>query len=62
MLAQCFVLFIGVSLLLSVVFVSVVQRHESAVPVHISPLCCRRALSRAPCAVQHVLISYLFYT
>ena len=62
MLAQCFVLFVGVSLLLNVVFISVVQQHESAVRVHISPLCHPRALSRAPCAVQQVLISYLFYT
>ena len=51
MFARRFVLFVGVSLLLNVVLLSVIQQHESAVRVHISPLCRPGALSSAPCAV-----------
>ena len=52
----------GVQLLYNLVLVSAVQQNESATGIHISPLCHHRALSRVPCAVQQVLIGYLFYT
>ena len=49
--------------------VSTVLQSESAICTHISPLFefpshlgHHRALSRAPCAVQQVLLSQLFYT
>ena len=42
--------------------VSAVQQGESAIHMHISPLCHHRALSRVPCAIQLVLINYLIYT
>ena len=49
--------------------ISTVQWSESAICIHISPLFWipshlghHRALSRVPCAIQQVLISYLFYT
>ena len=49
--------------------VSAVQQSESVIPTHISTLFFRffphighqRALSRVPCAIQQVLINYLFY-
>ena len=56
------------SLLYNIVLVSAVQQSESGTHIHISPLfafpsclghC--RPLSRVPCAMQSVLISYLFY-
>ena len=37
-------------MLYNVVLVSAVQQSESAIRMHISPLCHRSALSRAPCA------------
>ena len=61
--------FIGVQLLYTAVSVSAVQQSESAVCIHIScifkfssHLGHQRAPSRVPCAVQQVLISYVFYT
>ena len=42
--------------------VSADQQGESAIHMHISPLCHHRALRRVPCAIQLVLINYLFYT
>ena len=54
---------------LQVVLVSAVQQSEAVIRIHISTLFRspsnlghHRALSRAPCAIQWVLISYLFYT
>ena len=61
--------FIVVQFLFNVVLVSTVQQSESAINIHISPLfgfpshlIHHRTLSRVPCAIQQVLISYLFYT
>ena len=60
-----------VQLILSVVFVSCVQQSESTLYIHIHPLFfftlspyrpLIRALRRVACAIQQVLISYLFYT
>ena len=59
--------FIGVQLIYNVVLVSAVQQSESV--IYIYPLFFRffshigdyRVLSRVPCAIQQVLISYLFY-
>ena len=60
--------FIGVQLIYNVALVSSVQQSESVIHIHIS-LFFRffshighyRVLSRVPCAIQQVLISYLFY-
>ena len=67
---QSFFFLIGVQLLYNVVLVSAVLRSESAICIHISPfffgfpshLGHHRALSRVLCAIQQVLIRYLFYT
>ena len=54
----------------NVVLVSGVQQSESVIHIHISTLFFfrlfshighYRVLSRVPCAIQQVLISYLFY-
>ena len=42
----------GVQLLYNVVLVSTVQQSESVTPIHVSPLCHHRALSRVFCAMQ----------
>ena len=62
-------MFIGVYLLYNGVLVPAVEQSESALHIHTSPLLGfpshlghHRALSRVPCAIQYVLISYLFYT
>ena len=65
-----YLLIIGVQLLYNIVLVYTVQQSESTICIHISPLFLdfllnlghHRALSRVPCAIQQVLISYLFYT
>ena len=61
-------IFIGVQLIYNVMLVSTVQQSESAIHTHISPLFFfsfpfgqHRAMSRVPCVIQQVLISYLFY-
>ena len=48
--------------------VSTVQQNESAIHIHVSPpvwpsfpLGSHSALSGVPCAIQYILISYLFY-
>ena len=63
-----FLISIGVELLYNVL-VSAVQQSESAMRIHTSPAFgfsspfrSHRALSRVPCAIQQVLVSYLFYT
>ena len=61
-------IFIGVQLIYNVVLVSAVQQSESA-KLYIYPRFFRffshighyRVLSRVPCAIPQVLISYLFY-
>ena len=54
-------------MLYNVVLVSTVQQSESVMCIHISPLISvsfhlghHRASSRVPCAIQQILISYLF--
>ena len=41
--------------------ISAVQQGESAIHTHISLLCHHTALRKVPCAIQLVLINYLFY-
>ena len=37
-----------------------VDQSESAIHIHIAPLCHHRALNKVPCTIQWVLISYYF--
>ena len=62
-------IFIEEQLLYNAIFVSAIQQTETVTCIHISPLFgfpshlgLHRALSRAPSAMQYVLIRYLFYT
>ena len=63
-------IFVGVQLLYNVVLVSTVQQNRSATYIYIYTLPFglpshsghHSALSRVPCAIQYVLINYLFYT
>ena len=61
-------IFIRVQLLSNAVLVSTVQQNESAIHIHSSPPYWipshsghHRTLSRSPCAIQYVLISYSLY-
>ena len=60
-----FYIFIGVQLIYSTVVVSGVQQSESVIHIptlrFFSDIGHYRLLSRVPCAIQSVLISYLFY-
>ena len=72
---QYFFFLIGGKLVYSVVLVSAVQQHESAIIIHISlpswtslppyvhptHLGHQRGLSWAPCVIQQLPTSYLFY-
>lgn len=61
-------IFIGVQLIYSVVLVSSISQSELAVQIHISPLFkiffpkigYYKMLSRIFCAIQYILVSYLF--
>ena len=62
-------IFVGVDLLYSIVLVSAVQQSGSAIWLYVPPLfwipshlAYHRALGKVSCAIQQVLISYLFYT
>ena len=64
-----FKILIGIYLLSNFVLVSAVQQSESVVHINKflflgfpSLLDSHRVLSRFPCAIQKVLISYVFYT
>ena len=65
----CLKIFFGIWLIYNVVLVTGVQKSESVIYIYIYPLFFRffsytghyRVLSRVPCAIQQVLISYLFY-
>ena len=61
--------YIGVELINNVSLVSGVQQSDSVIHIHVSilfqffsPFRYYRVFSRVPCAIQQVLVGYLFYT
>ena len=64
---KCFIE-VEVELIYNVVLISTVQQNESTIHIHSSPPYWipshsghHRTLSRSPCAIQYVLISYSLY-